>query len=570
MVDLPWWFSLSSTLLCLLWSALAFLATRFLVQQVRAGWTRVRDLLGPEGIRTLALLCSAVLFMRAVPRFIEVPLRLIYGVMVSVPLQVMDGAPAAGLSPADDVLAAAPPSSASLGGIARQLVAGLVSQLGDFGRDLPFSELALFLVVWLVMGQALKVSFAPEGATQPAELRALSRILRGIGAHRAMLVLLLISGLGLCVGAITAISELRDTDDPAHAVPSAEELEERLKASQDGFIDETYSYNVTDTDVVTVLHAELLKLQGDLQAAPELRSRSSQISPRLDFVLGARPQLRSSWDNLLKLSQGRYERATQDALTEYAASLGTRHGAREQRQHFLDIVEWHHRARFGLRSVVEKCKQEIVSTETAWALWATDMRFQLAGLAPASPESPQLRQLLLAAQRACQAEALNPVPKRVDFGEALGPLKPIAGWLLQAESVQLALIIGMLGAGLLGSAVATFVSSQGGTKHSSGQLTGVVVRGVTAAIVVFLAIQGGLSTVAVANGAATPSVNPYFVLLICFVAAVYSEQVWDAALRRLKKQLDSDLTGEDSAPATAPANAPAAPAPQEGTPPRAE
>lgn len=536
MTELPWWLSLSNALLCLLWSVLAVLSVRLLVQRGHALWLRARDGFGPAGTRTLSMVCGAALFIGSMPRLVEAVLRLVYGTIVGLPLRVMEEVPG-------PITGASPQFFQALGRTLRLLVSGMASEVETFQHLFPSLEVAFFLLLWFVVGQAMKIFFPPDGEPQSKEAQAIAKVLRGIGVSRGMLLFLLVFGLALCTASITAISELHDTVDPANAAPSSEELERRLKASQDGFINEAYPYSTTENDSVALLQAELLQAQQGPSQSREHQAALAQLSAQLTFVVGARPQLRNGWDNLLKLSQGRYERATQDAITSYVTSGGARHGTREQRQLFLDIVEWHQRARFELRSAIERCKQAVVATETAWTLWATDTRYQMAGvpaLSSSTTTQGQLRQVLLDAQGACQAVPLKPEPRRADFGDALGPLKPIAGWLLQTESVQLALIIGMLGAGLLGSGVATFLRSQRSGKQSEGQLAGVVVRGVTAAIVVFLAVQGGLSTVAVSSGSTPPSPNPYLLLLICFVAAVYSEQVWNTALRRLVKQLGSD------------------------------
>ena len=129
----------------------------------------------------------------------------------------------------------------------------------------------------------------------------------------------------------------------------------------------------------------------------------------------------------------------------------------------------------------------------------------------------------------------DPPPQRRALGDNLGPFSLVAAWLLRTESLSLTLIIGMLGFGLLGSAAASFLKARapatGSPTHAD--LEAVVIRGVTAAMVVFLAVEGGLAVFSA--GSAEP--NPYVLLLTCLVAAAYSDTVWDWALERLKSQL---------------------------------
>jgi hypothetical protein len=74
------------------------------------------------------------------------------------------------------------------------------------------------------------------------------------------------------------------------------------------------------------------------------------------------------------------------------------------------------------------------------------------------------------------------------------------------------------------------------TSSSVSDLAGVALRGISAAIVVFLAVQGGL---AVLSGAGSDP-NPYVLLLACFVTAVFSERVWQTAYEYLRVQLASN------------------------------
>jgi hypothetical protein len=78
-------------------------------------------------------------------------------------------------------------------------------------------------------------------------------------------------------------------------------------------------------------------------------------------------------------------------------------------------------------------------------------------------------------------------------------------------------------------------------------LTAVVIRGVSAAIVVFLAVEGGLAIFS-ANGGEP---NPYVLLLTCLVAAVFSEHIWSWMEQDLLRRLNAnknDKPEENKAP----------------------
>ena len=98
----------------------------------------------------------------------------------------------------------------------------------------------------------------------------------------------------------------------------------------------------------------------------------------------------------------------------------------------------------------------------------------------------------------------------------------------------------MIGFGLLGSASSTFIREH--VTREPGQplvsdLVGVIIRGLSAAILVFLAVEGRLAIFGVPSGAPSPEPNPFVIFLTCLVAAVFSEVVWQAASKRLREAL---------------------------------
>lgn len=119
----------------------------------------------------------------------------------------------------------------------------------------------------------------------------------------------------------------------------------------------------------------------------------------------------------------------------------------------------------------------------------------------------------------------------------------IARFLIKTESLELVLLIGMLGFGLLGASLSSF---QGITGAVAGEnpaafesildtfksvpiiknFWSVLARGFSAAILIYLATKGGI---AVLTGNLSADPNGYILLLMCFVGAVFSEKVWTAA-----------------------------------------
>jgi len=141
--------------------------------------------------------------------------------------------------------------------------------------------------------------------------------------------------------------------------------------------------------------------------------------------------------------------------------------------------------------------------------------------------------------------AATPLPALPQAGKGLSYFGLIAGWLLNTQSLALALITGMLGFGILGSAVSTFVREQ--KQGSTGNVIvkdvyGVAIRGVSAAVVVYLTVVGGLSVFA--SDVEKP--NPYALFLTCLIGSVFSDRIWAWAQRYLATTLGDTADNAES------------------------
>jgi len=141
------------------------------------------------------------------------------------------------------------------------------------------------------------------------------------------------------------------------------------------------------------------------------------------------------------------------------------------------------------------------------------------------------------------------VPERPAIGSDLGVFNFFTGWLLGVESYSLAVIVGLIGFGLLGAGASTFIKEyKKGQKLLIDDLSGVLIKGFTAAIVVFLGVQGGLAVLTTD----TPELNAYALFFLTFVAAVFSDDAWKWAKLKFGSSLGADDTdnGMGDAPVT--------------------
>jgi len=153
------------------------------------------------------------------------------------------------------------------------------------------------------------------------------------------------------------------------------------------------------------------------------------------------------------------------------------------------------------------------------------------------------------------------IPSVPTPGDDLGIFKGIAQWLIKPSSMALVLIVGMLGFGLFGAVISTFVRETSNTEEYNKDaiiikdITGVIIRGISAAIVIFLGVKGGLAIFS--SGEGEP--NPYALFFTCLVGAVYSEKIWEWAKEKLSTSLKT--------PPPPPPNAEVPPKPNNAVPP---
>lgn len=153
------------------------------------------------------------------------------------------------------------------------------------------------------------------------------------------------------------------------------------------------------------------------------------------------------------------------------------------------------------------------------------------------------------------------IPLRASSGTPhLGIFSLFFGWLEDSDSLALAVICGMVGVGLVGCIVSTFIRQT--SQRAIGvpwiiDIFPVVVRGFTAAVVVYLAVEGGLNVVATQTGPA----NPYVLLCACLVGAVFSEKVWITARDRFFQSAGEQPHAGPQKRIAVPPNAPHTPPP---------
>ncbi|HYR09764.1 MAG TPA: hypothetical protein VEQ60_18455 [Longimicrobium sp.] len=327
---------------------------------------------------------------------------------------------------------------------------------------------------------------------------------------------------------------------------------------------------------------------------------SPRISPAIpaDQVLALRAvaaDLRTLWidhtvrhDSVVRALARRRNVARQLAQSAYVVSDSTRR-LREQRTYYHRLQRWYLEAQMELQGEYDESWITLRRLHRREEAWSTALAGYLTGAAPDPAQFHQLRREAVRLRTEDWLLAENPptplhrLPER---GAGLGPFQYVSGWLLKTDSMPLTLIVGMVGFGLLGAAASTFVREQSRRErrearrlkrlekalrkrgvrepHLSDEmrkpgdrsqpihpvqplvlnLPSVVIRGGSAAIVVFLGLMGGLS---VLTQEADP--NPYALLFTCLAGAMFSEKVWSWAEKRFGLNLESGQEEEDDSDA---------------------
>jgi hypothetical protein len=99
-------------------------------------------------------------------------------------------------------------------------------------------------------------------------------------------------------------------------------------------------------------------------------------------------------------------------------------------------------------------------------------------------------------------------------------------------STDVLLLVGMIGFGLFGSILSIFITTNiesDNEKSLTYKTMLVVVKGFSAAIVVFLATRGGISILN--SGSSNP--NPLILFLFCFIGAIFSDPIWEWSKQKI-------------------------------------
>lgn len=250
----------------------------------------------------------------------------------------------------------------------------------------------------------------------------------------------------------------------------------------------------------------------------------------------------SSYDELINQARSEANQSQTRAVEKFRLNSQGRLGTRENTAFYLEIQDWHISQIQSIETEISECSSLMEYSNDVWIQWSDDLVQWLEediSIQPPEVSSSIYRQVLTACDGGIET---IPMPQRLPLGSFTGLFGQATSWILETESLNLAIIVGLFGFGFIGSLSSTFIREQAANNTNPQEgiiiddIIGVVLRGTTAAVVVYLAGQGGLAIFA--ETGSRP--NPHALLLICLVGAVFSEMIWEWARKQLQEYIHSN------------------------------
>ncbi|MGA8650213.1 MAG: hypothetical protein WB677_06265 [Xanthobacteraceae bacterium] len=413
----------------------------------------------------------------------------------------------------------------------------------NFG-NFPYVDAIFLTAIWLGLTKFLAQSDYRSRIFQTTE-RQFWKLISGLQSisyttrlNILLFCVLIVSGY-LCLTSIIAIPSLQDSSDSKLTTPA--DLRSRLEGIilKDSDFDQRFPIELSPDNR---LNTELLpsmpddKISGLPAFADDLKRRFANVELQWRQL---RENFRRDQTTVMDLSAQTYQLDNEG-----------RKGERETRQHLLNIEIWYNHWWAQRAGQLSQCKADLerfassIKSQFEFFQGAIAASNAKSGFGASLPTdvfnelARRLGQAEITAANNCSSRT-DPwdIPNRADFGGYLGVFGLAASWLLKTESLPLVLITGLLGFGLLGAACSSVIRNVS-TRAAGGplvpDLAGIIIRGTSAAVLIFLAVFGGLAVFT--GGTASP--NPYVVLFTCLVAAVFSEDAWAWGAKQFRSRLN--------------------------------
>lgn len=364
--------------------------------------------------------------------------------------------------------------------------------------SIPFVSILIFCVVWVFISILIQGFMKGDAAESAVHI---SSIFKTTTWRYFVFGILIVFGVFLSIASIIAVPIFQEDQNDN---PSVEAL--RIAPELDNYMPDSagyYNKYLIQIDTARDKSIGILAL--------------SQIENWNDLVSSTYTMILQNKDRAIgRLNSAREEKLTADAKVDYERVL----------------VEWFLANKTNLINNLNANKPEV----NTWinTVYQSNL-LAAAGSATSTTIDNQLDKSKLSIDERSLV-ALPPVPS---ISEGYGIFGWIAGWILKPNNLSFALIVGMIGFGVFGATISHIIlettDATETTEFSSIDYLKLLVRGFSAAIVIYLAAKGGLLIVSGSEA----SLNSYIIFFFCFVSSVFSEVVWNWVKEKLITSLNN-------------------------------
>lgn len=437
-----------------------------------------------------------------------------------------------------------------LGSIVGSVSSGLLEalQLSDF----PVWSFAVFIVMAVIASNLLPV--LREGISKNKLSGWLTQIadwFPELLVQRSLFVILVVISFYLGLSALLAIPLFQDKSRPQNL--TVETLDKAIEPNilKPEIFEQAYPATLPPIRDVP-LPTEIPSAEPDSSTTSTARRTllleivTSQMAANIKINISLANDLQSAWSEMRQVALNDQVDIRAQATRAFSSGLESGIGKKQTAEHYYDLVLWHQETMRRIKESLRECR----SKTSAFSIAAAEMveqerddavrRLSRDRSLPARRDEfgerfRQVTDVYNNALRACRSTTLgdrDSPPRRSSFADSLGPIGSWSGWLLRTELMPVVIIVGLVGFSLLGATVSRAVRVTSERERRTLTLDDfvlVIAGGCTAAIVVFLAAYGGLTVLGGSGG----DPNPYVLFATCLVGAVFSEDVWSWARRRL-------------------------------------
>ena len=434
---------------------------------------------------------------------------------------------------------------------------------------LPFVELILFLALLSLTVKIIEQinSLSKSQNWNEKTINWLQEIFKDpIIRSNIIFYIILSCGIYLSIASIATIPSLQTSKSIPGAI-SVENLQESFDKSvisfrskfliqEDGLNSSSKLFDTLKTNSPSKTTEEFIKekLKKENTNNQNVNFLNSIMeSSIIGFRADQRRNLIQMGEQMLSSINAEMNEMVKNAITKYEISSSARKGSRETIEHYLALIDWFNSSSSSMERQFNQCFNSINNFDQnlenefnslqEYISYYIDNNIETNYYSPVFENNNNtLDSSWRNASNHCQTleTTEQEVPSRQELGAYLGVFSFVASWLLRIESLPLTLITGLIGFGLLGAACSSFVREriepkieQKKTSLLVKDLPKVIIIGLSAAILVFLSVMGGLAVFFSTNS----DPNPYALLLGCLIAASFGEDVWKAARNRFKDNL---------------------------------